>query len=86
MLLGILTEGNRTNLMLSKMPARSKKLVQATKCVTLQGVQYDLKRFSILCVINGTHSKQHNTWHFILFFISAIRHQNAVKNNEIIFT
>jgi len=61
MLLGILNEGKRPNRMLSKMPARSKKLVQATKCVTLQDVQHDLKRFSILCVFNGTHSKQQDT-------------------------
>ena len=60
MLQGFLTEGRRPNLTLSKMPARSKKLVQATKCVTLQGVQRDLKHFSILCVFNGTQSKQHD--------------------------
>jgi len=61
MLLGIVTESKRPNLTLSKMPARSNKLVQATKCVILQGVQHDLKRFSVLCVFNGTHSKQHDT-------------------------
>jgi hypothetical protein len=61
MLLGIVTENKIPNLMLSKMPARSNKLVQATKCVTLRGVQHDLKRFSILCVFKGTHSKQHDT-------------------------
>jgi hypothetical protein len=81
MLLGILTEG----LMLSEMPARSIKLVQTTKCVTLQGVQHDLKRFSVPRVFNGTHTKQHDTWHFMLFFISAMKQQNAVKNSEMSF-
>jgi len=71
--------------MLSKMLARSNKFVQATKCVTLQGVQHDLKRFSILCVFNGTHSKQHDTRHFMFFFISAMRQQNAVNNSEMSF-
>jgi len=49
-LLGIVTEGKRPNLMLSKMPVRSEKLVQVTKCVTLQGVQHDLPFFDIVCI------------------------------------
>jgi len=48
-------------------------------------VQHDLKGFSILGVFKETHSKQHDTWHFMLFFISAMRQQNAVTNKEISF-
>jgi hypothetical protein len=81
MLLGILTEGKRPNIMLSKMPVRSKENWYKLQNVSLFKVM-TWNIFSILCYLTENILNNTMTFYVILYFYHETAEYGKVQRNE----